>query len=56
MTTGMIILLVYVLGALVTLILVKDWGNVWYEKLGAVSVWPATLLFFIFHKIHKGEL
>lgn len=52
-TTWLIIAIVYILGALVTWLLVRKWENVLLDKIAAVAVWPGTLILYIIHLLHK---
>lgn len=55
METLLVILLVYVAGAMIAFLCVREWKNPWYEKMGAISVWPCTLLLYIYHKMQGGQ-
>lgn len=47
--------MVYLVGALVTAVLIRNWEHKWYEKVAFCSVWPGMLLFYIIHKANGGE-
>lgn len=53
-TTTIILLAVYVIGLLVTLLIVKKWENPVIEKIFYVAFWPLTLLLYLIHKIHES--
>lgn len=52
MTTGIILLAVYIIGLVITLFFVKKWENPLIEKIFAVVFWPCTLILAVIHWLH----
>ena len=55
MNAWIIVAILYLIGALAAFLIVRKWKNVWYEKMGAVAVWPGTLILYVIHLIHNRK-
>lgn len=54
MENWMIVLIVYVAGALITFLLTRKLNTEWYVKAGVIATWPASLILYVIHRIHNG--
>jgi hypothetical protein len=50
--TTIILLAIYIIGAIATWFVVKNWENPIVEKFFAVVFWPCTLILAVIHWLH----
>ena len=56
MITGIILSVIYIIGLVVTLFIVKKWENPIVEKIFAVVFWPLTLILAGIHWIYMKTI
>lgn len=52
MMTTIILLAIYIIGAIATWFVVKNWENPIIEKIFAMVFWPCTLILAVIHWLH----
>lgn len=50
-----ILILVWLIGALLAWTKMEEWPQKWYERIGFSVIWPLMLILYVIHYLHNKK-